>query len=94
MTVCMLLEAPQATTGALDPYGPPSIILFSPPPPHKVTMHHNRPYDPRLCQWSAHLWLGLAHGPSPNKNGTQLCLLTYTNIAGRTAESVFTGAFG
>ena len=26
MTLCMLLEAPQATTGALDPYGPPSII--------------------------------------------------------------------
>ena len=27
---CMLLEAPQATTGALDPYGLPSIILFFP----------------------------------------------------------------
>ena len=30
MTVCMLLEAPQATTGSLDPYGPPSVMLFSP----------------------------------------------------------------
>ena len=28
MTICMLLEAPQATTGAVGPYGPPSIILF------------------------------------------------------------------
>ena len=30
MTVCMLLEAPQATTGALDPYGPPSTTLSFP----------------------------------------------------------------
>ena len=30
MTVCMLLEAPRATTGALDPYGPPSIKLVFP----------------------------------------------------------------
>ena len=39
MSGCMLLEVPRATMGALDPYGPPSILLFFPPPPHT---HRNR----------------------------------------------------
>ena len=52
MTVCMLLEAPQATTGALDPCGPPSVMLFfpMPMPMHLHTRRHNR-----VISWS---WRG------------------------------------
>ena len=40
MAVCILLEAPQATAGALDPYGPPFMILFFPIPWHTHTHTH------------------------------------------------------